>query len=201
MVKQITKEKQIIYFDTSVLLDYLLLKRGFTQVNSQKKFDISALDPDKTEVLISNINIIELSEKLRDAKATEIALGEGCSYFELTKQNIDKIELTADILTEIKEEIQTNLLDLPVVAGTEPKGFSGKEIGELTEFCANHSVFMIDAMHFMIADREGCSLFVTSDIPLHNSLKAFISKVKVEDSIKIITGKCFKNNHLSELSK
>lgn len=201
MVKQDPKEKKVIYLDSCVILDHISLARGHTSVNGNKKFDIGTIDPEKAEVIISNINIIEVSEKLRDSKASEIALSEGYSYFELNKQRIDKIVLNDKQIKKIDDEIQAVVLNLPAVAAIDPKGFSAEEIGALTEFCLNHSMFMIDAMHFMIADREGCDFFVTSDNGLYNAIRNFVKKEDATDSINIETAKSFKNNKLAKFIK
>lgn len=199
MVKRKSQEKQIIYFDTCVLLDCISLSRGCTYVNSNKKFDISTINSEKAEILVSNINIIELSEKLRDAKASEIALAEGYSYFELNKTEIEKIDLDIKELKKIADEIQEKILDLPAVASIGSEGFRNEDMGNLTGFCLNYSIFMIDAIHFMLADRGNCDVFVTSDKALHNALKKFLSIKNISNSIKLETAKSFIQNHLQNL--
>jgi predicted nucleic acid-binding protein len=191
--------KNLIYLDSGILLDCILLQQGYTKVNTEKRFNIKEIDSNKSEFLISNISLIELTEHLKDSKASLCAINNGYSYFDLCKHRIDDIELSQEQLDEIDQIIKDHLIDVPSVVSISPKGFSAKEINNLVEICNQYSIFLIDALHFLIADRENCNIFVTNDQKLKKGLKKLISDLASEHEMRVVASKEFKNNILNTL--
>jgi rRNA-processing protein FCF1 len=191
--------KDLIYPDTGVLLDSILFQQGFVKVNSKKKFDIREINSNKAEILISNISLIELTEKLKDSKASLLAINNGYSYFDLCKHRIDDIKLSEEELNQIDESIKENLINIPCVVSITSKGFSATEIANLVEMCNQYSIFLIDALHFLIADREGCNIFITNDKKLRKKLRELILDLGSERDMKIINSKEFKNDIINTL--
>jgi predicted nucleic acid-binding protein len=192
--------KDLIYLDTGILLDCILFQQGFTQVNSKKKFDIRDINSDKAEFLISNISLIELTEKLKDSKASLLAINDGYSYFDLCKHRIDDIELSKEQLEEIDEVIKNFLIDIPSIVSINSRGFNATEINNLVEMCNQYSIFLIDALHFLIADRENCNIFITNDNKLKKGLRKVVLDLSSEHEMKIVSSIEFKNSMLNALT-
>ena len=125
--------KDLIYPDTGVLLDCILFQQGFTQVNNERKFDIKEINSNKAEFLISNISLIELTEKLKDSKASLLAINDGYSYFDLCKHRIDEINLSEESLDQIDKSIKENLINISCVVSIASKGFNATEIADLVD--------------------------------------------------------------------
>ncbi len=70
--------KDLIYFDTCILLDSISYRQGFTKFNSKRKFDIGQINPSKAEIFISDILLIEIAEK------------EGCNIFVTSDKKFSK---------------------------------------------------------------------------------------------------------------
>lgn len=191
--------KDLIYPDTCVLLDCILFQQGFIKVNSEKKFDIREINSNKAEFLISSISLIELTEKLKDSKASLLAINSGYSYFDLSKHRIDDIDLSEEELNQIDESIKENLINVPCVVSIASKGFSATEITNLVEMCNQYSIFLIDALHFLTADREGCNIFITNDEKLRKKLRKLVLDLGSERDMKIINSKEFKNSIINTL--
>lgn len=193
-------EKLLIYLDTCILLDYITLKQGYLRCNKNRKFDISNIDPDKAEILISNINILELTEKLRDSKISQIAIEEGYSYFDLNKKRLETITLTEGDLEDIDTLIEANLFHQTQISSIIKQDFSSRDIDRIINICNKYSLFVIDIMHFLIADREGCNIFITSDNKLLEGLKNFYKDSSSNVEIQILRPQEFKNKYISKLT-
>jgi hypothetical protein len=188
-----------IYFDSGVLLDTINYRQGYRKVNIKRKFDIEDLNPLKVQVLISDISLIELTEQLKDSKASLLAIKDGYSYFDLCKHRIDEIELSEEDINKIDSILDKDLINLPPILGTISKGFNSAEITFLVQICKQYSIFLIDALHFLIADREDCKFFVTTDKQLKRSLKTLVLDLSLENKRKILSSKEFKNSVLKTL--
>ncbi len=191
--------KDLIYPNTEVLLDCILFQQGFVEVNRERKFDIREINSNKAEFLISNISLIELTEKLKDSQASLLAINSGYSYFDLCKHRIDDIDLSEEELNQIDKSIKETLINVPCVVSITSKGFSATEITNLVEMCNQYSIFLIDALHFLIADREGCNIFITNDEKLREKLRELILDLGSEHDMRIINSKEFKNDIINTL--
>ncbi len=189
-----------VYFDSCVLLDSIIFRQGYTRVNNKRKFDIARINPQKAEVLISDLNAIEVMGSLKDSKASQIAINEGYSYFDLRKDRVDEIKLSKKELSELNKIFEKELVTLPCVVAAEAKGFSANEIRNLVRICNEHSTFIIDAMHFLIADKEGCQVFVTSDKDLRKGLLRIKKGSLFEKNIEILTPQQFKKGILEKVA-
>lgn len=194
MVKQKKPlKKKIIYLDSCVLLDSISLCQGFTHINSKRKFNIGEINPQKAEIFVSYINIIEITEHLKDSVASQMAFDEGYSYFDLNKHRIDDIEISEEKIIDINNIIKKELVELPSVVTLKPSGLSAKDIGLLVQLCNQYSLFFIDALHFLITDKSGCNLFITSDITFRKRLKQIIEYANSENEMQVQTPQEFKN--------
>jgi hypothetical protein len=191
--------RDLIYFDSGVLLNYINYHHGFKRVNIKNKFNIADLSPTKAGVLISDISIIELTEHLKDSKASLLAINEGYSYFDLCKHRIDAIELNEEEINEIDNVVDNDLMSLPQIVGALSKGFNSTEIKFLVQICKQYSIFLIDALHFLIADRENCKMFVTTDNELKQSLEKLIKDSSLKANMEIVSSKEFKSSILNRL--
>jgi hypothetical protein len=140
-----------------------------------------------------------LTEHLKDSKASLLAIKDGYSYFDLCKHRIDEIELNEKEIDEIDNVVDNDLMSLPQIVGALSKGFNSTEIKFLVQICKQYSIFLIDALHFLIADREDCKFFVTTDKQLKRSLKTLVLDLSLEDKRKILSSKEFKNSVLKTL--
>lgn len=181
------------------MLDSIIFRQGYVRVNNKRKFDIGRINPQKAEVLISDLNAIEVMSSLRDSKSSQIAISEGYSYFELRKDRIEKIKLSKKELSELSEIFEKELINLPCVVATETKGLSACEIRNLVRVCNEFSIFIIDAMHFLVADKEGCKIFVTSDKDLRRGLLEIKKGSLFEKNIEIMSTQKFKQDILGKI--
>lgn len=193
------KKKCLIYFDSCVLIDSISYKQGYKRVNIKRKFDIGNINPAIAEIFLSEINIVELTEHLKDSAIGKIAIKEGYSYFDLNKGRLDEIQLSKEQLLEINEIVKKQVVELPSVVIEKTKGFSTKDIKFIMKMCLNYSIFFIDAIHFLIADKAGCDYFVTSDIKFFNNLKRFLKDINSSGMIRILTGSSFKNSFFKQM--
>jgi len=194
MVKQ-----KFIYLDSCVILDSISLRQGFKKVCSNRKFDVGTIDPKKAEVLLSELNIIEITEHLKDAEASKIAIQEGYSYFDLNKQRLEQIELTEDNIRNVDNLLRNELFNLPSVVSMKSQGLTKNDITTLLTICNKYSIFFIDAMHFLIADKEGCNYFVTSDEKFRKSIKKLIEDSSSSAMMQIMAPQEFKSSVLPQL--
>lgn len=194
MVKQ-----EFIYLDSCIILDSISLRQGFNKVCQKRKFDIGTIDPQKAEILISQLNIVEVTEHLKDAEASKIAIQEGYSYFDLNKQRLEKIELSENNLKNIDVLLKNELFNVPSVVYIKSQGLTKNEITSLFAICNKYSMYFIDAMHFLIADKENCSYFVTSDEKLRKCINKIIKDSSSSGMMRILSPQEFKNSVLPKL--
>jgi len=143
-------EKTSVYFDSCVLIDSIIFRKGYVKVNSKRKFDIGKISFEKAEVILSELNVIEVTESLKDAKVCQIAIAEGYSYFDLRKDRLEKIKLSKKQLEEIDSVFQEELVSLPSVIFTPSKGTNANEIKNLMRICNKYSIFFMDAYIFCL---------------------------------------------------
>ncbi|HAM96295.1 MAG: hypothetical protein UR96_C0010G0012 [candidate division WS6 bacterium GW2011_GWC1_36_11] len=192
-------KQEFVYLDSCVILDCISFKQGFTKVCRNRKFDIGEIDSQKAEIMLSEINIIEVTEHLKDAEATRIAIQEGYSYFDLNKQRLEEIELSEDNIKNVDELLRNELFNLPAVVSIKSKGLSKNDITTLLNICNKYSIFFVDAMHFLIADKEGCNYFITSDEKLRKGLNKLIEDSFSSATMLIMSPQEFKNSVLPKL--
>jgi len=185
-------EKTSVYFDSCVLIDSIIFRKGYVKVNSKRKFDIGKISFEKAEVILSELNVIEVTESLKDAMVSQIAIGEGYSYFDLRKDRLEKIKLSKKQLEEIDSIFQKELVSLRPVRIVESQGFSGNEVKNLVKICNKHSIFLVDAMHFLVAYKSGCSFFVTADKDLRKKLLKVNKGFVLASNMEILTPLQFK---------
>jgi len=195
------RKKELIYLDSCVLLDYISFKEGFAEVNINRKFDISQIDESKVEIFLSYINIIEITEHLKDNIACKKAIEEGYSYFDLKKNILEGIEIGEKDLKDIDNKIKKYLLDLPNIITSKEEGINAEETKKLISICNTYSIFFIDALHFLIADKQGCNIFVTSDNALIKGIKGLIKDSNSTKSIEVKSSIEFKNSIFPNLKK
>lgn len=136
------REKELIYLDSCVLLDHISLKQGFKKVNTNRKFDISQIDESKAEIFLSYVNIIEVTEHLKDNIACKKAIEEGYSYFDLRKDVLEQIDIKQEDLEGIDRIIKTFLSDLPNIITSKEEGINASETKKLISICNTYSMFL-----------------------------------------------------------
>ena len=192
--------KVSIYLDSCVLLDSISFRQGHTKVNSRRKFDIGEINPNVAEVLLSDINILELTERLKDSMISKLAVSEGYSYFDLRKDRLENFNLSKIQMKEIDEIFKKELADLPSVSFIKTKALSVGDVKNLIRICNEYSVFFMDALHFLMAYKSGCKMFVTSDKALRKSLFKVIKDSALENIMQIFTPWEFKKTFLKNPS-
>ncbi|GAF91859.1 unnamed protein product, partial [marine sediment metagenome] len=150
------------------------------------------LNPRKAEVFLSEINLIELSEKLADELRMLRCFEEGLSILEIRKTELEKHRLTEKDLDTINQEIKSTIIELPFLVSNKTPSLGSKSLRVLTGICTKYSIFFIDALHFHIAELIGCQYFVTGDLDLSKRLENLLSELG-GSVVDVCYAKSFKN--------
>ncbi len=185
----------LLYLDTSVWIDFILYSRDKTKYknNRSKTLKIDLLDANLAEVLISEINLIEISEKLADEKRMERCFEDSLSILEVRKTDLEKKQMSKDDIEMIRDEISDTIMSQSVIVSDKTPSISSRELKYLTEICSQYSIFFIDALHFFLADKMGCNYFVTGDGDLCKKLQKLLKDTisKEGAAIHVIHTKTF----------
>lgn len=189
----------LLYLDTDIWLNYILYSRNKKKrSNHRKTLELDLLNSKRVEVFLSEINLIELSEKLADEKRMFRCFEEGLSILEIRKTELEKHRLTEKDLDSINQEIKSTIIKLPFLVSDRTHSLDSNSLKVLTEICTKYSIFFIDALHFHIAELIGCKYFVTGDLDLFKKLEILLAEVggSVVDACYV---KSFKNKEFKSL--
>ena len=110
----------------------------------------------------------------------------------MRKDRLEKIKLSKKQLKEIADVFRGELLDLPCVVSRQLEGFSTTEIKNLVRICNKYSVFLVDAMHFLVAYKSGCDFFVAADKDLRKKLLKVKKSFVLDSNMEVLTPLQFK---------
>ena len=191
-------KKIFLYLDTDVWVNYLIYTRNKKERFAHKKtLPIDKINGEKVDIFISEINLIEISEKLSDEKRMKKCFDDCLSILEIRKTELQKHTITKEELQDINDQIKSQIINLPLLVSDKTPDLSSKSLRVLTEICSTYSIFFIDALHFLIAGKMKCDYFISGDTDLVNKLNKLIKDLSIK-TISVYNVKEFKNNKLKK---
>lgn len=190
----------LVYLDTDVWINYIIyLRNKELRSNNKKTLPLEKITDTSIEIFVSEINLIEISEKLADEKRMMNCFQDGMSILEMRKDTLMKSEITLDELADIKSEIDQSIFTLKNLVSDKTPTIDPTTLKNLTILCTQYSIFFIDALHFEMADRLGCTYFISGDNELCQKLNKISSEVDGRDNkIKVCHCSSFKNQEFSQ---